>query len=504
MQILSPGGAARRRVLVFLPRWLPREHAGPRTSHLMLPVLGALVADGSEVVFAEEAWDGTPDASWAERLCTVDVLVVWCAELYPAHQIAGLRAFVAAAAHAPEVPLAIGGGFLALLDPARLGVPARVAAVVTGPGEVALPPLVAALAARAPLDALEGITFWRGGAAVGTRPARRRALDPSWIEPLRSLDLQRYVVREPQLFNNDAPTLQIHTGSGCAKRCRFCFDERNPYGVFAADTVVEAIAIVRARSGVAQVQLGELDFFHRTERVRAVARGLIERGLGVRWFALGSVVDLLRLDDADLRLLRHSGCWRVEVGSESGSDTVLARLGKRHRAADVLRVVERFRAHGLRTAHNLLFGTPGETRADRRATLRLAARIVGRDPTAHLHARAYQVVPSTTLGDELLATLPAFPRSLDELAGYRHDLQGGGRALPWLSPRDEAWVQRLVRYVVPLAYHDLGGAIRGVWPRALRALARWRSRFDVGALSGLDERWFLRATGARLAGTFVP
>lgn len=505
MQLLSADDP-RHRVLVFVPRWLGGDHEGRGLPHSALAVLGALRHSGCDVLLLEEVCEGPPCPDWSAHLEAVDVAVVWCAEMYPAFQIRGILAFLdLVESHEARVPVVVGGGFFPLIDPRRLEIGGRVAALVTGPGEVVLPQLVAALAAGGSPREVPGLWHWIDGECVATPPARRRALDPAWIEPLRQLDLGRDMTHNRLTFNNDEPALQLQTGSGCAKRCPFCFDERTPYGVFPAEAVVDAIASVRGRYDVRQFLFGELDFFHKTQRVRDIARGLVERRLAVRWFALGSVVDLLRLTDEDLELVRASGCYRIEMGSESGSDRMLARLGKAHRAEDVLGVVRRLRGVGIRTTHNLVFGVPRETRADRRATLGLAARIRRLEPTAHFHPRVYQIVPMTTMGSEALAWLPGFPGTLAELAEYRHELQGGsGRALPWVSARDEEWILRLTRYVLPMAYHDPGADGGGFRRRLLRALARLRSRSDVRIGAGFEERCYERTRGNRLASTYAP
>ncbi|MCA8968481.1 MAG: radical SAM protein [Planctomycetes bacterium] len=499
------GASHAPRVVVFVPRWLPPKIQQQRFSHHLMPILGALRAAGYGVTFLEEGHDGRPDESWQEFLGDAALVVIWAGEMYPALQIEGLRAMLDVV---PEgTPVVVGGGFFGLLDAGELDLDRRIRAVVHGPGELVLPDVVDAVASGAPLDTVGGLTLLEGKRVVRTDAPRRRAFDPAWNGVLAELDLARYAGPEPATFDNDEPALQVHTGSGCAKRCHFCFDENTPYGVFPASSVVDAVEMTMRRGRVRQIAIGELDFFVDHRRAVAVAEQFLERGLDLRWFALGSVCDLMRLSDDEMELLARSGCHRIEIGTESGSDRLLVTMRKRHRVADVLPLVRRLRNAGIRTTHNLLFGVPEETREDRYATLKLGAAIVRADRRAHLHFRAYQIIPSTTTGSSVLTQVPNFPRTLQELHDYRFGLAAGLRALPWLEPTEERWIRDLTEYVLPLAFHAPVTPVRGSLSRiaasGLRRLARMRTRFDI-RLGIAAERRFASRIGNRLATTFVP
>ncbi|MCB9881374.1 MAG: radical SAM protein [Planctomycetes bacterium] len=499
------GAADTPRVVVFVPRWLPPKIQQQRFSHHLTPILGALRTAGYGVTFLEEGHDGKPDESWRAIVGDALLVVVWAGEMYPALQIEGLRAMLDVV---PEgMPVVVGGGFFGLLDARELDLDRRIRAVVHGPGELVLPRVVDAVATAAPLDGVGGITLLERNRVARTAAPRRRRFDPAWNDVLAELDLARYAGPEPTTFDNDEPALQVHTGSGCAKRCHFCFDENTPYGVFPATSVVDAVETTIRRGRVRQIAIGELDFFVDHRRVVSVAEQFLDRGLELRWFALGSVCDLMRLSDEEMELLARSGCHRIEIGTESGSDPLLVTMRKRHRAADVLPLVRRLRNAGIRTTHNLLFGVPEETREDRHATLKLGAAIVRADREAHLHFRAYQIIPSTTTGSRVLTQVPNFPRTLQELHDYRFGLAAGIRALPWLDATEERWIRDLTEYVLPLAFHTSGVPARGYLSRfaasGLRRLARVRARFDI-RLGIHAERRLASRIGNRLATTFVP
>lgn len=498
---------ARPTVFLFQPQWLGDADRPRRLAHRLVTLLGALRAHGCRVVLAEEAHDGPPCAAWRERMAGADLLVAWCAEMYPGTQIPGLRRFFEAAAFAERPPLVAGGGFFPLIDVAPLALGDAVDGIVLEPGEVILPALLDGLARGRPLAEQAGVCTWSGSGFRANPPPPRRPLPAAFYGVLRELDLERYARHvEPMIFDNLERALQLPTGAGCAKRCTFCFDEQSPYGVFPAAAILSAVRFLALERGLRQILFGELDFFHRRDRALEVVRGLAALRAevpGLRWFALASVSDLVRWSDGDLDLLRDSGCHRIEVGSESGSAALLGSFGKGHLPPDSIELTRRLTARGVRVTHNLLFGAPGETAADRRATLRLAVTLGEISPLVRLQPRIYQVVPKTTLGAEALRHVPSPPRTLAELEAYRGDLRDGAGRLPWLDAGDERWIRSVVEYLIPMAYEERGPRAPSLL-RLLRWIARARCRTGLRLGTALERRAFGLADGEALPGAFVP
>lgn len=488
-------------VLLFQPSWLPETEFQQRLPYRLAPIVSALLDAGYSVRLLEEARGDRPTAAWRPWFESSVATVVWCGEMYPGHQIHGILQLQEILRGIGR-GLVVGGGFFPLLDVTRLHLDPAIRAVIVGPGEIVLPQVVDALAEEHPLQELEGVVVFEDGRAIGpARPSRLRMHRDTELRALDGFALETRAHPEPRIFGNAEPALQLPTGSGCAKRCPFCFDERTPYRIFAAEAVVAAIDRARARSGVSQFLLGELDFFHGKTRALRVAEGLADLAVPVKWFALGSVCDLATFDDAQLARLARSGCVRIELGSESGADSSLRRLGKRHTAELILPLAQRLWDHGIATTHNFLFGTPDETDLERLATARLALEIKARVPRAHFNLRVFQIVPATTFGERVLRGRESeFPSTLEQLRDYRQEALSNGRTLPWLEPADEHWVKHLVSYILPLALDEhFGGPPHPAfaWAARLRARHGWRAFVDV------EQRSFERSRRTRVCETYV-
>jgi putative oxygen-independent coproporphyrinogen III oxidase len=101
------------------------------------------------------------------------------------------------------------------------------------------------------------------------------------------------------------------------------------------------------------------------------------------------------VDAAKLTAYHRAGVNRLSFGVQSMAPHVLAALGRTHDPANVIRAVALAREAGFtRRNLDLIYGTPGETRDDWRATLAGALAL----DVPHISAYALTVEPATPLG----------------------------------------------------------------------------------------------------------
>jgi len=103
------------------------------------------------------------------------------------------------------------------------------------------------------------------------------------------------------------------------------------------------------------------------------------------------------VDDAYLAALAAGGFTRVSFGMQSAVPRVLATLERTHDPARIAPVVHGARAAGLEVSLDLIYGTPGETIDDWRASLEQA---IAQEPD-HLSAYALIVEPGTKLARQI-------------------------------------------------------------------------------------------------------
>jgi oxygen-independent coproporphyrinogen-3 oxidase len=135
------------------------------------------------------------------------------------------------------------------------------------------------------------------------------------------------------------------------------------------------------------------------------------------------------VDARKLRAYRDAGVDRVSFGVQSSRAHVLAALGRTHDRANVARAIETAREVGFaRVSVDLIYGTPGETITDWRATL---DDVLALDPD-HVSAYALTVEPATPMGKRVAAGTSLAPDDDDQADKYAiADERFGSAGLAW-------------------------------------------------------------------------
>ena len=76
-----------------------------------------------------------------------------------------------------------------------------------------------------------------------------------------------------------------------------------------------------------------------------------------------------RMSDEVIRLLKESGCYRVWIGAESGSQKIIDAMDRRVEVGQVREMIHKSRAAGLQAGTFIMVGYPGETETDLKETL---------------------------------------------------------------------------------------------------------------------------------------
>ncbi|MEZ5014114.1 MAG: radical SAM protein [Chitinophagales bacterium] len=77
-----------------------------------------------------------------------------------------------------------------------------------------------------------------------------------------------------------------------------------------------------------------------------------------------------RMNAEVIQLLRDSGCFRVWIGAESGSQKIIDAMDRRVDVQQVRDMIRMTRAHGMEAGTFIMLGYPGETEADIEETIR--------------------------------------------------------------------------------------------------------------------------------------
>jgi hypothetical protein len=268
---------------------------------------------GEHVVVVDGRFELAPEARIVELARGALCLGVTVRTGEPVRE--ALRVSAAARAARPDLPV-VWGGAHATLDPGSCLEGGVVDACAAGAGEEALAAAASALRAGHSLRSVAGLVSRESAEAPPGAP-------PAHLWPRADyslLDVERYFERRG------------------ARRLDYCSSRGARDGGWMgirAERVVSEATELAERYRLSEVLFQDEDFFAESERVEAIARGLLEGGVGLGWQAGARPGDVAAADPKLLRLLAESGCrrLRLEVGAGSVARDLLLEAGTRLHAA---------------------------------------------------------------------------------------------------------------------------------------------------------------------------
>jgi anaerobic magnesium-protoporphyrin IX monomethyl ester cyclase len=243
--------------------------------------------------------------------------------------------------------------------------------IVIGEGESAMSEVLPALARGGPhrLHAVSGIAFRDESGAIVRTPERSKIADLDSLPwPDReAIDHQPYL--DAWKTHHGASSINLITARGCPYRCNWCshavygFTHRRRSPVNVADELQWIVE----RYAPDQVWYADDVFTISHPWLAAYNAELRRRGLH-RPFETITRADRLQTAIAAAEL-RELGCYRIWIGSESGSQRILDAMQRGVSVGQVRRACELAHAHGIQVGMFLMWGYEGEELEDIAATV---------------------------------------------------------------------------------------------------------------------------------------
>jgi Radical SAM superfamily/B12 binding domain len=274
---------------------------------------------------------------------------------------AGLTAYyqelVAAVRAVSRAPIGMGGAGFSL-QPNRLLAALGADFGIVGEAERAMLDVLDALAAgRSPPRLTYGGTVIYEREAPVARQLRRSS------ELTSDLDLLPPIARDlvdPRHYQHDG-TEPFQTKRGCAFACTYCDYpdlEGRKVRVRDPDRIADEIMARAQVPGVRFAYLVDSVFNVPPRHALAVCRALLDRGTPLPWACYGTPV---AFDEELVQSMARAGCRGVEVGTDSGTERMLALLKKPFGLEAVKRTRAFCRDHGIVDSHTFVLGAEDET-----------------------------------------------------------------------------------------------------------------------------------------------
>lgn len=462
---------SRDKVVLFYPAYESEENAPPLA---LSAIAGPLLSDGVEVVIVDSALEADPVAA---TLAHLDGALCLGCSFITGSMIADLIAVCTAArARFPDLPIILGGWHPSILPEQTLE--AEFAdVVVVRQGEESFRELVTLLRAGEPPHGVAGTLYKDADGAIVRAPERPYtpiAALPDRMPGYELVDLDRYE------RHTGLRWLLYTTGHGCPYNCGYC-SNASVYGrnldLLPPEQVVDEVDFLVRRHGVGLLGIIDDIFFLFRDRSKAIAEGLLQRGVKVDWYVQDRADSVARLTREEIRMYRRAGLVRIHFGAESGSDRVLRSIEKLSKVENTLKAVDRCREGEVRASFGFIFGLPDEDEAALRDTVDLIGQIYARYERADCHTNIFTPYPGSPLWSRSVELGVDPPASLGDWVPYFPRVT----ELPWLAGSPHQRLQDIRQYL-RLGFpnvrvgEDRGSLRRRAALKVLGPSSRWRLR----------------------------
>jgi radical SAM superfamily enzyme YgiQ (UPF0313 family) len=280
--------------------------------------------------------------------------------------------------------------------------------------------------------------------------------------------------------------IDYSSSRGCPYKCTFCADPMvygSKWTGLPAARVLKELLDLHACYQMEEVSFLDDDLFASLKRIQSLTDVFIEAKVPFTWKGAARADELCRLPDAFFERLRTSGCVRINVGAESGSQRILDQMKKQYRVDQIVTAAERATRAGIGLVYSFITGFPGETEADFRATLDVLKLVRRKSTYLETIVYFYSPYPGTELVNELQQRGFRLPDKLEQWENF--DIEGA-----WLPRNDPRFVRR-VRNLNFYMRHGYSAQTRSRLRRMLRAISRFRCNRDWYGLA--FERYLAEA-----------
>jgi anaerobic magnesium-protoporphyrin IX monomethyl ester cyclase len=268
----------------------------------------------------------------------------------------------------PEIMIVVGGAHACTIGPALLDSFPAIDCLVIGEGEQTM--LELARSGFRNIASIPGVAC-RGVDGKGALETQRELIADLDDLPFPAYHLLPHFPKHynlPLFSYPTAPNTSIISSRGCPYACSYC--DRSVFSrgfrFNSPEYIVEHVAMLNQDFGIRHVSFYDDLFTFDRSRVARFCELKEKKGLKVTY---NCIARLEHVDEELLALLKHSGCWQVNFGIESGDPEILKKHRKFFGLDEVGKKLMMVRQAGMRVKGLFMVGLPGEDEAAIRRTI---------------------------------------------------------------------------------------------------------------------------------------
>ena len=217
------------------------------------------------------------------------------------------------------------------------------------------------------LAAIQGIAFLQENKFIQT-PEREKLknLDELPVPNRRKIDLSLYLNAWKKAHGKSA--VSVSTMRGCPYTCKWC--SRAVYGLSyrrrSAEQVAGELALIKKEYNPDSLWFVDDVFTISHKWLREFSEALKKKGIYIPYECITRAD---RMNEEVIQLLKETGCFRVWIGAESGSQKVIDLMDRRVDVNTVREMIRLSKKYGIESGTFIMLGYPGETEEDIEETI---------------------------------------------------------------------------------------------------------------------------------------
>ncbi|MEL6655667.1 MAG: radical SAM protein [Bacteroidota bacterium] len=237
--------------------------------------------------------------------------------------------------------------------------------LVIGEGEQSMLELVQAVeqGLRPHFGHIPGLAFVDSDGEITQTPARKhlRAVDELPAPNRHKIDLKQYL--DTWKTHHGRSSITVSTQRGCPYTCRWCSTAvyGQSYRRRSAQKVAAELRKLKETYNPDQVWFVDDVFTVSHKWLTAFHEEVIKQDAVIPFECITRAE---RLNEDVLDMLKESGCFRVWIGAESGSQRIIDAMDRRVQAKQVQAMTIAAKEKGIETGTFIMLGYPGETEED--------------------------------------------------------------------------------------------------------------------------------------------
>jgi radical SAM superfamily enzyme YgiQ (UPF0313 family) len=191
-------------------------------------------------------------------------------------------------------------------------------------------------------------------------------LDGNWqytprgsINPIDTISFPNYEGFDISQYNG-GKSLLVEWSRGCIGRCSFCKNYLLVFGYRAKnpELIIRELNFVINRYDIKEFTVCDPLMNGNIRQLNILCDKLIENGFKIEWS--GQIAPRKEMDYGLFTKMRKSGCYKIQIGVESGSDKVLRNMRKIYTAGIAQDNIRAAKRAGMKVEVFIMIGFPGE------------------------------------------------------------------------------------------------------------------------------------------------